>query len=96
LDTLLVGDVDRDEWNETVDFFLELKEEEEEMHKHEKTIDRAQMQRKLREQKLQELQQVSTKPGSKPKQVDVEAGRAPAHVERRVTAFTNDDDESEA
>lgn len=93
---LLSGDVDRNEWNETVDFYLELKEEEEEMHRHEKAIDRAQAQRNKREQKLQALQQVSTKPGPTPKQVDVEAGRDPFHAERRPTAFTNDDDESEA
>jgi hypothetical protein len=75
---LLTGDVDREEWNETVDFYLELKEEEEEMRKKEKSFDRAQFQRTLREQKLHELQQVTSAPGAKPTTVDVEAGRAPA------------------
>ena len=73
------GDVDRQEWNKTVDFYLELKEEEKEMKREEKKFDREAFQRAMREEKLQSLQNVTHVPGSNPP-VDVEAGRAPTRV----------------
>lgn len=47
------GDIDRHEWRETVEFYLELKEEEADMQK--KQSDHAEFMRKLREKKLEEL-----------------------------------------
>jgi hypothetical protein len=56
----LIGDIERDEWINTIDFYLELKEEEAEMHMHKK-VNTAEMQQNLREKKLQALHLLASK-----------------------------------
>ena len=83
----MTGEVDRDEWNETVDFYLELKEEEkEELKKQEKKVDKVALKRAVREEKLQSLQNATHAQGTQ-RPMDIEAGRAET---------SSDDDENEA
>ena len=49
----ITGDVDRDEWRETIEFYLELKKEEKEMH--EEQASQVDFMKKLREKKLAAL-----------------------------------------
>ena len=49
----VAGDIDRDEWRDTIEFYLELKQEEREMHDQLK--DRAEFMTSLRLKKLEEL-----------------------------------------
>ena len=55
------------------------------MRKQEKSFDRAEFQRTLREQKLQALQKATAGQSANPKPVDVEAGRALAPVSEKAT-----------
>lgn len=50
---LISGDIDRDEWRETVEFYLELKEEEAEMHRQ--SADQAAMLKSVRRMKIDQL-----------------------------------------
>jgi hypothetical protein len=54
------GDIDRDEWKETIEFYLELKEEEVEMHNQQ--AEEAGLMEKLRAKKLAELGRRETPP----------------------------------
>lgn len=54
------GDIDRDEWRETIKFYLELKEEEAQMAQQQS--DHAELMKKLREEKLAELGRVGGNP----------------------------------
>ena len=51
----IIGDVDRDEWRETIEFYLELKEEEMEMANHDSRSNSREMAKKMREKRLQQL-----------------------------------------
>ena len=50
---MLSGDIDRDEWRETIEFYLELKEEEAEMQNQQ--MDHAAFMKELRAKKLERL-----------------------------------------
>ena len=78
-----------------MDFYLELKEEEESMHLNEKRIDRAEIQRLARDAKLKALEQatLSRAPNAKP-EFDTATGAAErVDVEKGEDGFFIEDEE---